>query len=466
MGRRAVVDDLEGGAPGIHVPHAPATGSYPDTEVIWSSPDIGNLPYGWRREKFPTTAYATLEQADRLPVRNTLAKRDFGQFRLAALPRAFAVSANGEKMLYQQGPAWTIAPTAGPPEPGKGVVKVDAMETYVDPRAEWRQMYHDVWRSERDFFYDPNHHGLDLAAAERFYEPYVASIAHRADLNYLFREMLNQLSVGHMFVGGGDVPRPGAVPGGLLGCDFEIANDRYRFTRVFNGENWNPQLVAPLTQPGVNVAAGEYLLAVNGRDLRASANVYQAFENTAGKQVVIKVGPNPDGTGSRDVTVVPVPSETGLRHLAWIEGNRRKVSQLSGGKLAYVYVPNTSTGGFTSFNRYFFAQTDKDGAVIDERFNGGGLLADYIVGYLTRPQLAQIHFRYGTQDIKVPGGAIYGPKVMLINELAGSGGDALPCWTAGTGEIAPSMPRQHPAPPAYSMRAVVVLRRTGRKSLP
>ncbi len=342
----------------------------------------------------------------------------------------FAVSANGEKMLYQQGPQWTIAGTAGPPEPGKGALRVDAMETYVDPRAEWRQMYHEVWRSERDFFYDPNHHGLDLAAAERFYAPYVASIAHRADLNYLFREMLNQLTVGHMFVGGGDAPRPGAVPGGLLGCDFEVTNDRYRFARVFNGENWNPKLTAPLTQPGVNVVAGEYLLAVNGRDLRASANVYQAFENTAGKQVVIKVGPNADGTGSRNVTVVPVPSETGLRHLAWIEDNRRKVSQLSGGRLAYVYVPNTGNGGFTSFNRYFFAQTDKDGAVIDERFNGGGLLADYIVNYLTRPQLAQIHFRYGTQDIKVPGGAIYGPKVMLINELAGSGGDALP-WFFG-----------------------------------
>jgi len=307
------------------------------------------------------------------------------------------------------------------------VLKTADMEVYVDPAVEWRQMYSEAWRFERDFFYDPGLHGLDLAVFKRRYEPYLGSVAHRADLNYLFTEMMNQLTVGHMFVSGGDQPRPSFVPGGLLGADYRIENGRYRFARVYGGENWNPQLRAPLTQPGVNVKQGEYLLAVRGRDLRASDDVHQVFESTANKQVVIRVGPNPDGTGARDVTVVPVASEAGLRNLAWIEGNRRKVAELSGGKLAYVYMPDTAFGGYASFQRYFFSQTDKQGAVIDERFNQGGLLSDYVVEHLNRQLLNRIAFREGL-DWNTPAGAIYGPKAMLINELAGSGGDALPWY--------------------------------------
>ena len=340
---------------------------------------------------------------------------------------AFEVSHNGEKMLYRQGPQWIIASTMMPPKPGEGILKVADMEVQVDPKAEWKQMYREIWRSERDFFYDPGAHGLDLKATEKLYEPYLASVGHRSDLSYLFSEMLNQLTVGHMFIRGGDQPRPNFVPGGLLGADYSIENGRYRFAKVLNGENWNPQLRAPLTQPGVNVKVGDYLLAVNGREVRSTDSVYSFFESTANKQVVIRVGPNPDGSGAREVTVVPLASETGLRNLDWIEGNRRKVDQMSGGKLAYVYVPDTSGGGYTSFNRYFFAQTQKEGAVIDERFNGGGSLADYIVEYLSRPLLNYIAFRDG-RDVPTPMGAIYGPKAMIINELAGSGGDALPWY--------------------------------------
>jgi tricorn protease len=337
----------------------------------------------------------------------------------------FRVSANGEKMLFQQGPSWSMISTTAPTPPGQGVVKTSDMEVYVDPRAEWKQMFNEIWRGERDFFYDPNTHGLDIEKAKKLYAPYVDVIAHRDDLNYLFREMLNQIGVGHMYIGGGDQQRPATVAGGLLGADYRVENGRYRFARVYNGENWNPQLRAPLTAPGVNVKAGEYLIAVNGRDVKATDNVYKFFESTANKQIVIKVGANPDGSGAREVTVVPVASEQGLRNLAWIEDNRRKVDQLSGGRLAYVYIPNTGGQGYASFNRYFFAQTNKHGAVIDERFNGGGLLADYVVEYLNRQQLAKIAFRDG-KDWNVPAGAIYGPKVMLINELAGSGGDAMP----------------------------------------
>jgi tricorn protease len=340
----------------------------------------------------------------------------------------FDISANGEKVLYQQGEKWAIAAADGEPKPGEGALATEGIQVRVEPRAEWRQMFHDAWLGERDHFYAPQHHGLDLAAAEKFYRPYLEAIAHRADLNYLFREMLNQLTVGHLFVGAGDLPETPQIKGGLLGCDFAIENGRYRFSRVYNGENWNPRLRAPLTEPGVNVKAGEYLLAVDGRELDASTNVYAPFENTADKQVSIKVGPSADGKGAREVKVVPIADEAGLRQRAWIEDNRRKVDQLSGGKLAYVYIPDTGMGGYTSFNRYFFSQTDKEGAVIDERFNKGGLLADYVVNYLTRPPLSAIAWRYMPNDVKVPAGAIHGPKAMLINAMAGSGGDAMPWY--------------------------------------
>jgi len=358
---------------------------------------------------------------------------------------AFVVSANGEKALYRQGTGaaskWVIGTVAslGAPAPPGGpggsggpggpfTLRMADVEVRVDPQAEWRQMFKEVWRGERDFFYAPNAHGQDLKALEKLYEPYVAAVAHRSDLNYLFEEMCNQLTVGHMFIGGGDVPRPGAVSGGLLGADYSLENGRYRFAKVYNGENWNPRLRAPLTQPGTTVKTGEYLLAVDGRDITASDNVYSFFESRAGKQVAIKVGPNPDGAGSREITVVPVANEMNLRNLDWVEGNRRKVSELSGGRLAYVHLPDTANGGYINFLRYYFAQTDKQGAVIDERFNNGGFLADYVVETLARKHLSNVFFREGGQDLASPTGAIYGPKVMLINEMAGSGGDAMPWY--------------------------------------
>ena len=335
----------------------------------------------------------------------------------------FAIAFNGEKMLYRQKQQWSIGPAQKPA--GGTPLKLDSMEVFADPRAEWRHMYDQVWRGERDFFYDPGLHGLNLETIKQRYEPYLEGIASRDDLNYLFEEMLGEMTVGHMFIGGGDRPEVKKVKGGLLGADYTIENGRYRFTRVYNGENWNPKLRAPLTQPGVNVVAGEYLLAVNGRDLRNTDEIYSYFEETADKQIVLKVGPNPDGTGARDVTVVPVDDEGGLRNLAWIEGNRRKVDQMTGGRVAYIYLPDTYAGGYTNFNRYYFAQVGKEAAIIDERFNGGGSLADYIIDYLRRPLLNYFTMREG-KDITTPMEAIFGPKVMIINELAGSGGDALP----------------------------------------
>ena len=341
--------------------------------------------------------------------------------------RDFAISANGEKMLYHQGEKWFIGPADKSVKPGEGELNTAEMEVRVDPRAEWKQMYHEIWRIERDFFYDPHFHGLNLKAAEAAYEPFLDGITSRADLDYLFADMLGNLNVLHMYVGGGTQPEVKTVKVGLLGADYSLENGRYRFARIYSGENWNPQLHAPLTQPGVNVKEGEYLLEVDGRELRSSDNVYSFFQETAGRQVVLKVGPNPDGSGSRDVTVIPVETETALRNLDWIEGNRRKVDQLSGGKLAYVYLPNTAGAGYTNFNRYYFAQIGKEGAVLDERFNGGGDLADYIIDYLRRPVMSFVETREG-ETYSEPQEAIYGPKTMIINEFAGSGGDAMPWY--------------------------------------
>jgi tricorn protease len=297
-------------------------------------------------------------------------------------------------------------------------------------------MYHEAWRVEREYFYDPNFHGYDLAAAEKRYAPYLENIVSRRDLNYLFAEMLGGIEVGHLGVGGGDLPEVKRVPAGLLGADYRIENDRYRFARVYNGENWNPQLKAPLTQPGVNVTAGDYLLAVNGRELFGRDNVYSFFENTAGRQLLLKVGPSPDGKGAREVTVVPVASEASLRNYAWIEDNRRYVDRVTGGRVAYVYMPDTSIGGYTNFNRYFFAQVGKDAVIVDERFNAGGALATDIIEFLERKPLSLVGTRDG-EDEAQPQGAIFGPKVMLINEFAGSGGDAMPYYfkAAGVGPL-------------------------------
>jgi tricorn protease len=367
--------------------------------------------------------------------------------------RFFEVSASGDKMLTRQGDDWFIRnlpppppPSGGPPSGGPpaggpsaasgGLLNTKNIEVKISPREEWAQMFREAWRVERDFFYDPGFHGLNLRNAEERYQRFVEGIGSRADLNYLFAEMLGNLVVGHLSVVGGDTPDVKRVQTGLLGCDYKIENGRYRFARVYNGENWNPQATAPLTQPGVNVAAGEYLIAVNGRNVTATDNVYSFFEGTAGKQVQIRVGADPGGGSARTVTVVPVPNENRLRNLAWIEDNRRKVDEMTGGRVAYVYLPDTAFGGFTNFTRYFFAQVDKQAVIVDERFNGGGALATDIVEFLSRKLLSSVATRDGGDEVE-PQGAIFGPKVMLINEFAGSGGDAMPWYfrRAGVGKL-------------------------------
>ncbi|MGA7885627.1 MAG: PDZ domain-containing protein [Acidobacteriaceae bacterium] len=340
----------------------------------------------------------------------------------------FGISHNGEKLFYAQGPVlFTIDASALHPGGSMGKpVNNHAMFAMVDPRAEYAQMYKETWRIERDFFYDPHLHGLDLAKIEAKYQPYVAGVASRDEFTYLCNEMLGEIEVGHMFIRGPFVP-PSGPQTGLLGADYTVANNRYQFSKIYNGQNWTPGLTAPLTLPGINVKTGEYLLAVNGRQLYATDNLYSLFAGTAGQQTVISVGTKPDGSDARDVTVVPTGNEFGLRNLAWINHNIEEVDKLSDGKVAYVYMPNTSGAGYDNFNRYFYAQVNKQGLVLDERYNEGGFIADYIVDVLGRQMLSGAIERDG-KPVYDPEGAIFGPKAMIINQSAGSGGDAMPWY--------------------------------------
>ncbi|MBM3293870.1 MAG: peptidase S41 [Candidatus Aminicenantes bacterium] len=339
----------------------------------------------------------------------------------------YSLSSDKKKLLYASGQAMFVVAAGPKPQPGQGRLNIEAVEIKIDPRTEWRQIFDEAWRINRDYFYDPNFHGCDWPAMKAKYEIFLPHLSCRGDLNRVIQWMCSELAVGHHRVGGGDLPYElKSVPGGLLGADYAVENGRYRFKKIYGGLNWNPELRAPLSEPGVDVKAGEYLLEVDGRPLRAPAdNLFAAFENTSGKIIEIRVGPNPDGSGSRTLAVVPVASESALRNRDWVEGNIRKVHQATGGRAAYVYVPNTSTAGWVYFKRYFYPQADKEAIIVDERFNGGGSVADYYIDHLRKPLVSYWAMRYGA-DLRTPSATIEGPKVMLIDETAGSGGDLLP----------------------------------------
>ncbi|HEY1958317.1 MAG TPA: PDZ domain-containing protein [Polyangiaceae bacterium] len=369
------------------------------------------------------------EQPQRTVMRYDPKKRKAEFFTKIEAPKddlaTFQVTADGKSVLFARGSNWFITSADAPPKDDDGKLPMGDVSVWIDPRAEWKQIYHEIWRIERDFLYDAHAHGLDLAAAEKTYEPFLAGISGRADLNALFEEMLSNLVLGHVWAQGGDYPRQDHVNVGLLGADYKIENGRYRFARILHGENWNPGLRAPLTEPGVDVKEGDYLITVNGQELKGDDDVDRLFQGRAGKQTVITVDSRPEGSSTRTFTVVPIGSDGSLRLRTWMEDNHKKVSDLSQGRVGYVYIPDTHGGGLTNFDRYYFTEVGKDAVVIDERFNHGGYIADYIVNVLQwTPQIGAAT-REG-DDIVLPQQAIYGPKVMIANQMSGSGGDALP----------------------------------------
>jgi tricorn protease len=342
----------------------------------------------------------------------------------------YEVSADGHKLLYrtpgQQGGLYLVDADRTIPTAGQGHLTTQ-LRAYVDPKAEFKQMFDEGWRNQRDYLYVPNMHGSDWPRMKQMYGQLLPYVNHREDLNYLLDMMGAEIAIGHSFVRGGDMPEVPASAVGQLGADFTVDNGRYKITKIYDAESWNPELRAPLAGPGIDVHVGDYIVAIGGQELRAPDNISRLLDGTANRQTVLAVNSRPTMEGARRVIVVPVANEGGLRSRAWIEHNRHVVDSLSHGQLAYVYLPNTAQPGYTSFNRYYFAQQDKKGAILDERYNGGGSAADYIIDILGRDFDGYFNNPVGERyPFTSPAAGIWGPKVMIINEMAGSGGDLMP----------------------------------------
>lgn len=336
-----------------------------------------------------------------------------------------SITSNGKHMLARVRGSWKVINAAGPNGKSGKPLKVN-LQMKLDRKAEWEQMFEEAYRYERDYFYDPGIHGRNWKTVYKRYAPLVPHIKHRTDLSYILDQMNGELSVGHSFVFGGDFPRVERSQVGMLGANLSIQNDRYRIDRILTTESWNPGLYGPLDAPGLNIKEGYYIVGINGKEISGDDNIFEHLDGTSNKQTTLHINSEPNFKNAWTEVVKPLRSENSLRQRTWVEDNRRMVDKLSNGRLGYVWVPNTGGPGYVSFNRYYFAQQNKEGAVIDERFNGGGLLDDYMVDLMTRSLRASLTNEVPNgRTMKLPAG-ILGPKVLLINELAGSGGDFFP----------------------------------------
>jgi tricorn protease len=341
---------------------------------------------------------------------------------------AYATSSHDRtRILLRSGSRWRVVDTERAPGDDDGALDLADLRVLVEPTAEYAQMLRDGWRFMRDFLYVDNQHGAPWDDVWSWYSGWLPDVEHRSDFNHLLDMMSGEIAVGHSYVRGGDYPELVDPRTGLLGVDLEEDDGYYRIVRVYSGEAWTPGTAGPLSVPGMGVREGEYLLAIDGRELRAPTNPYRLLEGTAGRTITVAVGETTDPEAGRTLTVEPVSSEADLRRWAWVADNQKRVDELSGGRLAYVWLPNTGAGGYEYFNRMYFAQQDRAGAVIDERNNGGGSAADYIVEVLDRELTGYFNSRAGDRKpFTQPMAGLWGPKVMVINERAGSGGDLLP----------------------------------------
>ncbi|MGB3467820.1 MAG: PDZ domain-containing protein, partial [Cyclobacteriaceae bacterium] len=343
----------------------------------------------------------------------------------------FELSADGQKIgIFSNGKIAVV--DLQPNQKMDKIVSTGDMKTLVDPKAEWKQIFTDAWRLQRDFFYDKNMHGLDWEAIRKQYEPLIDDAVTRRDVNYVLGEVIGELNASHTYRGGGDTESGPYTNVGYLGVDWEQVNGKYRIKSILKGARWDAEAKSPLNAPGIKVNEGDYILAVNGIKLDGSREPYAAFAGMAGKTVELMVSSSGNMSDTRKVIVKTMGSEARLRHLAWIEANRKRVEEATDGQIGYIYVRSTGYDGQNELIRQFMAQIDKKGLIIDERFNSGGQIPDRFVELLNRKPLAYFAVRDG-KDWKWPNTAVDGPKAMLINGWSGSGGDAFPDYFRKTG---------------------------------
>ncbi len=340
----------------------------------------------------------------------------------------YKISSNKESILIKKGNNWHVFAASGSSSPDDKVVSLN-LQKRVNFAQEWQQIFREAWRFQRDYLYVDNFHGADWDKVYETYLPMVSSISHPADLTYLLDSMGAEVAIGHSYTRFGQLPSIDANKTGLLGVDFTIDDSGVSFSKIYDGESFFPaqNSEAPLSHIAHLIQDGDYLLAMNGKKVDPTKNIYQQFEGTLGQHITITVGKSNDDTSPEKFVVKPIASDINLRRNDWVESNIKYVHEKSDGKLAYVWVPNTAEDGYTSFNRYFFSQSDRQGIIIDERFNHGGYIANYIIDVLRR-ELNGFFNNPFNQSVPMtsPGSGIWGNQVMLINEVSGSGGDMLP----------------------------------------
>ncbi len=339
----------------------------------------------------------------------------------------YELSADGKKMLVAKDRAFGIIDLPKGPINLETRLDLSGLECTVDPRQEWNQIFEESWRQMKYFFYAPNMHGVDWDAVRLRYKPLAEAVAHRADLTYIIGEMIGELTTGHTYVGGGDLPRPVKLRMGMLGARFErdAKTGFPKIAKILKGQSWDPTRRSPLTEVGVNVREGEYLIAINGKLLNALTDMYEALVNTAGKQVTLRVNAAPEEKGSREVVVVPVDTENQLYYYNWVEANIEKVARATNGQVGYIHIPDMGVNGLNEFVKHFYPQLRKKGLIIDVRGNGGGNVSPMIIDRLTR-ELVMIDIARNSIPTPDPAAAVIGPKVALCDEFSASDGDLFP----------------------------------------
>lgn len=339
----------------------------------------------------------------------------------------FLISFDGKKMFIVREKTYAIIDLPKAKIDLKKSLDLTGLEVNLDRRAEWKQIFEECWRQMREFFYDPNMHGVDWEAVKKKYEVLLPYVNHRADLTYIIGEMISELNASHTYVGGGDLPKIDKTQVGLLGAELERdkKSGYYRIKKILKGQNWDKNLRSPLTEPWVNVKEGDYILAVNGKSVKEMRNIYESLINTVEKQVKLRVNSQPKEEGSRETTVMPIADETQLYYYNWVQGNIEKVNKATDGKVGYIHIPDMGVMGLNEFVKHFYPQLNKKALIIDVRGNGGGNVSPMIIERLRR-EIAMVSVSRYTTPSPNPRDMHYGPKICIIDEFSASDGDIFP----------------------------------------